>query len=714
MLKPLTSVTLRTERDVVQARQVGRDVAASLGFDRQDQIRVATATSEMARNAFRYARNGKVEFQLDADVPQRLVIRVSDGGPGIPHLQDVFDGVYQSTTGMGKGIVGTRRLMDAFDISTSDTGTVVVMEKGVPVTTPVVTETSLARLQKQLQQLAPPSPFDEIETQNQELLKTLAELRSRQEELVLLNRELEDTNRGVVALYAELEERADFLRRVSDLKTTFLSNMSHEFRTPLNSVISLSRMLLEDDEAASLSPEQRKQVRFIAKSAQDLSEMVNDLLDIAKVEAGKVVIRPKAFAVLDLFSALRGMLKPLLADNTSLDLTFETPDETLPEFYTDEGKLSQILRNLISNAIKYTQQGEVRVSVTREDEIAVFAVTDTGLGIAKEDQERIFQEFVQLDNPLQAKSKGTGLGLPLCRKLATLLGGTLTVRSELGRGSTFTARIPIALSGHDLPAEDRVSMPQPHASIPILIVEDNKETAFLYDTYVRGTEFSLTHASNEYQARELLSEMRPAAVLMDLYLNETPSWELMRDSVQRGIPTVVASVTEEAKGATAIGAAAVLTKPVSPELFLETLRSLTRKQMPKRILLVDDNEVSRYVLRQHLSEFDAAVAEARDGREALQLANSLNPDLIFLDLLMPDMSGFEVMQQLKSGPATRHIPVVIHSSMTLDGREHAAIIRSAAAVLAKDARSYAADHAQVRNILTELGFATAFHSTVNG
>src|SRR5690242_11915973 len=276
MMKPLTSISLRTERDVVQARQAGRDVAAALGFDRQDQIRVATATSEMARNAFRYAKNGKVEFLLETEVPQRFVIRIDDAGPGIPHLNDVLDGMYQSTTGMGKGIVGTKRLMDAFDIKQSPSGTTVVMLKEIPVTTPVVTEVSLERLQRQLQKQTPANPYDEIESQNQELLKTLAELRSRQEELVLLNRELEDTNRGVVALYAELEERADFLRRVSDLKTSFLSNMSHEFRTPLNSIISLSRMLMEDEEAASLTTEQRKQVRFIAKSAQDLSEMVND------------------------------------------------------------------------------------------------------------------------------------------------------------------------------------------------------------------------------------------------------------------------------------------------------------------------------------------------------------------------------------------------------------------------------------------------------
>ena len=198
-----------------------------------------------------------------------------------------------------------------------------------------------------------------MERQNQELLKTLQELRARQEELALLNRELEDTNRGVVALYAELDERADYLRRASELKTKFLSNVSHEFRTPLNSIISLARMLM-DKMDGELTAEQDKQVRYIESSARDLQEMVNDLLDLAKVEAGKIRIRAKTFEVHELFSALKGMLKPLLADNTSIDLIFEEPVGLRP-LHTDEGKVSQIVRNLISNALKFTPNGRVSV-----------------------------------------------------------------------------------------------------------------------------------------------------------------------------------------------------------------------------------------------------------------------------------------------------------------------------------------------------------------
>src|SRR5262249_20502651 len=202
--------------------------------------------------------------------------------------------------------------------------------------------------------------LEEVRQQNQELLRTLGELQKRQTELRQLNRELEDTNRGVVALYAELDEKADYLRRASEMKSRFLSNMSHEFRTPLNSIQSLARLLLDRSDG-DLMPEQEKQVSYIRKAAEDLTELVNDLLDLAKVEAGKVIVRPTEFEAGPLFGALRGMLRPLLTHNASVALVFEEP-VGVPTLNTDESKVSQILRNFISNALKFTERGEVRVS----------------------------------------------------------------------------------------------------------------------------------------------------------------------------------------------------------------------------------------------------------------------------------------------------------------------------------------------------------------
>src|SRR6202042_3752225 len=248
--------------------------------------------------------------------------------------------------------------------------------KTLPPTVSEVTSSSVKAISAKLASGNAIDPFDEIERQNQELLKTLAELKEKQDQLADLNQELEDTNRGVVALYAELEQHADDLRRVSDLKTSFLSNLSHEFRTPLNSIASLSSLLLGRFDG-DLSPEQEKQVNYIQRSAAELSELVNDLLDLAKVEAGKIEVKPRHFEVQDLFGALRGMLKPLLSGNT-VDLSFDAASD-LPPLYTDEGKVSQILRNLISNALKFTPSGYVRVTAQMPSpDSVVFSVEDSG------------------------------------------------------------------------------------------------------------------------------------------------------------------------------------------------------------------------------------------------------------------------------------------------------------------------------------------------
>ena len=399
-----------------------------------------------------------MQFSLLLDLPQQLEIVVSDSGPGISNLDDILDGRYKSDTGMGMGIIGTKRLMDEFDLSSDSNGTRVRLSKRLPRHAALLTSRSAQKLTEQLRKREPETAFEEVERQNQELLKTLQELRARQEELALLNRELEDTNRGVVALYAELDERADYLRRASELKTKFLSNVSHEFRTPLNSIISLARMLM-DKMDGELTAEQDKQVRYIESSARDLQEMVNDLLDLAKVEAGKIRIRAKTFEVHELFSALKGMLKPLLADNTTIDLIFEEPVGLRP-LHTDEGKVSQIVRNLISNALKFTPVGECRFARQAVgDDRVLFEVSDTGIGIAPEHHETVFQEFSQIENPLQDRHRGTGLGLPLCRNLACCSADDCGWKALREKDRHFSLKSPSSMS--EMPTLPMIQTPCP-------------------------------------------------------------------------------------------------------------------------------------------------------------------------------------------------------------------------------------------------------------
>lgn len=678
-------LALRTERDVVQARQSAREVAAELGLDNQDQIRMATATSEIARNAFRYARNGKVQFAVSLDQPQYLEVTVSDSGPGIPNLDAILEGRYKSTTGMGMGIVGTRRLMDDFAIEASPAGTTVRMVKRIPVRHALITQRAARELNQKLQKRTSENPYAEIEQQNQELLKTLQELRARQEELELLNHELEDTNRGVVALYAELDERADYLRRASELKTKFLSNVSHEFRTPLNSIISLARLLL-DRLDGDLTAEQAKQVGFIESSARDLQEMVNDLLDLAKVEAGKIRIRPKEFEVHELFSALKGMLKPLLADNTSVELIFEDTS-SLQRLYTDEGKVSQILRNLISNALKFTPSGQVRIAAEADGNNVLFTVRDTGIGIPPEHHEHIFREFSQLENPLQDRHRGTGLGLPLCRNLALLLGGRIWLESELGKGSAFYVSIPFVYVGEAVDPREAESLPAPdfHRA-PVLFLEDNSETARIFESYLRNTEFQPILAPSVAQAEVWTARHTPVAVISDVHLEDDTAWGFLGRLRERlpALPLIATSIFEESGRAADRGADLFLPKPLERDSLLRELRRLTIQSGTRRLLLVDDNDVSRYILRELLHYPWLEIDEARNGREALAALGRKMPDGLILDLLMPDIGGLQILRQLRSSPATENLPVLIYTSKLLDEQESAQLESLGARIVRKE------------------------------
>jgi signal transduction histidine kinase len=269
-------------------------------------------------------------------------------------------------------------------------------------------------------------------------------------DLATLEAELAETNKGVVALYAELDDNAIQLREAADLKSRFLSYMSHEFRTPLASITSIADLLISGMDG-QLNGEQQKQLKFVQGSVRELTEMVDDLLDLAKVEAGRISISPEWFEMVDLFSALRGIFRPIVA-NSEVALIFEEPD-SIPRLFTDDKKLSQILRNFISNALKFTSEGEVRVTAKlRDDGRIEFAVTDTGIGIAAEHLPTLFADFVQLDSRIQKRLRGTGLGLSLAKKFAELLGGDVSVESELGKGSRFSVRIPLRYGGGARPA----------------------------------------------------------------------------------------------------------------------------------------------------------------------------------------------------------------------------------------------------------------------
>ena len=440
----ILQVGIDSEPDVVMVRQRARQISALLGFGVQDQVRVATAVSEVARCAYGRLSGGRAQFALDLQAqPQRLSVTIrADGGALRPGALPPGAEAESPALQFDKAIVTAQRLMDGCAVQAdAGTGLHVLMYKELA-PRQRLDGAGLDRLGAALAASPVQNTYAEMQQQNRELGMALAELRERQDDLLALTRELEDTNRGVVALYAEIEEKAERLRKADEMKSRFLSNTSHELRTPLSSIRALAKLLL-DRMDGELTVEQERQVGFIASAASDLSELVNDLLDLAKIEAGKVQLNIAPIEIGNLFSALKGMLRPLSRNPSEVDLVFVVPESPQP-LLSDEGKVAQILRNFISNALKFTEAGQIVVELRANDEPGrvTFAVSDTGIGIDPDNLQLIFEEFSQIEHPLQRRSKGTGLGLPLCRKLATLLGGTVDVHSVAGAGSTFFLHLP--------------------------------------------------------------------------------------------------------------------------------------------------------------------------------------------------------------------------------------------------------------------------------
>lgn len=684
MNHPLLTLSVSAELDVVSARQRARQLAELLGFDTQDQTRIATAVSEIARNAAAYAKGGKVEFSLEGrTAPQLFVVKVSDKGPGIRDLQTILEGRYRSATGMGIGLLGTKRLMDSFEVQSTLDGTTVTLRKLIVSKSGFVGPAQIQQIAKSLDTQRPTDHLSEIRQQNRELLTTLEELRKRQDELHRLNRELEDTNRGVVALYAELEERAHHLRRADEVKTRFLSNMTHEFRTPVNSILALSGLLM-DRADGELNIEQERQVGYIRKAAADLSELINDLLDLARVEAGKVVIRTNEFEVANLFGALRGMLKPLLVSQ-SVSLVFEDPD-ALPSLNTDESKISQILRNFISNALKFTERGEIRVRAYFDgvDRMS-FSVADTGLGIPATDLKRIFEEFGQLENPIQRKVKGTGLGLPLSKRLAELLGGEVTVLSEVGKGSTFTVTVPCVYAGSDSDDVTSVKLPKVEEGLlPILAIEDHAEDRLVYDRLLRGSQFQLISVSNLRQAADVLRGFVPKAILLDVMFGHQDAWKFLAELKEKPatsrIPVLMVTSIDDRAKAESLGADAYGIKPIQRGWLLEQLQRLVFR---RTALIIDDEETSRYTMRQLLRRAGWEVAEASNGPDGIARALSLSIEIIFLDMSMPEMTGMEVLRRIRGIPSLADKRVFMSSAAALTSDEAVEVQALNAGVLPK-------------------------------
>jgi len=436
----LLRLTLSGGQSVFQLRQCGREVAAAVGLEFQDRIRVATALSDLGRILLTGEVPLVVEFEV-ADHALRVRLRTAAKGNEADQ----------------PGWKTAQRLLDEFAVEEADLALTITVTKNLPPGAPGLSGKQLTRLRETVDALTGREAVDELRTQNEELLATLDALEAKRRELVHLNEELEETNRGVmalysqlteeleetnrgvVALYAELDNKTIELNRASAAKNRFWSNVSHEVRTPVNAIVGLARLLLGPG-ADPLTDDQRHQLELVERSGAGLLALVNELLDVAKAESGRLV---PVLAPVDprlLFAQVRDMFVATTA-TSGVDLVFvEAPAATL---VTDEKLLAHILRNLVSNSLKFTESGSVRVAVEADaGGDWVFRVTDTGIGIDAAHLDHVFEEFHQVPNPLQARSPGTGLGLPYARTLAQVLGGSLELSSQAGVGTEVTVRLP--------------------------------------------------------------------------------------------------------------------------------------------------------------------------------------------------------------------------------------------------------------------------------
>ncbi|WP_307868295.1 ATP-binding protein [Umezawaea beigongshangensis] len=571
----LLRTAVHGEPDVFLVRQRGRQVAAAVGFDGQDQIRVATALSDVGRELVRQSLTSAVVFALRLAPRVALVVELSwRGGPA-------------RTTGPGWDTAD--RLLDEVHVTAGDEGGTVVLVKRLPGGVVAPSPEHLIRVRRELGTPIGSTALDELRAQNQELLETLETLEQKGRELERLNdeleetnrgvvalykelsEELEETNRGVVALYAELDEKSTQLREAAEARTRFWSNISHELRTPVNSVVGLTRLLAAQG-ADPLTADQRRQVELINDSGATLLALVNELLDTAKAESGSMRPQPVPVDLGYVVVQLRGALQPMIRSGEVELVADDLP--ALPPFVTDETMLVRILRNVLSNGLKFTVRGEVRLSVhlAEDGRHLHFVVTDTGIGIPADQQDRVFEEFHQVPGALQVGAGGTGLGLSYARKLARILGGDLALRSEPGRGTEVTLRLPVG-------ALDDIPLTPVGTA---LLVDGNEESRALLKDVIGDLAHVVVEAADGRTGLTAATTERPGLVFLDADAPFVTGAEILsvlrRDANFSAVPAVVVCTAESAALHLTVSGLAASLLP-RRQISTETVRQAVREAL---------------------------------------------------------------------------------------------------------------------------------------
>jgi signal transduction histidine kinase/CheY-like chemotaxis protein len=486
-----------------------------------------------------------------------------------------------------------------------------------------------------------------------------------------------------VRLLDELRAKSAALELASQHKSQFLANMSHELRTPLNAIIGLSEMLFTN-EARFGTEKATEPLRRVHRAGTHLLGLINQVLDLSKIEAGKLELNPEQVNLAPLIDEVAGTARQLAIQNKNW-LTVHFSNE-LGSLLVDAMRLRQVLLNLLSNACKFTKGGEVTLSVIRtkapERDWIEFTVTDTGIGMTAEQQDRLFEDFTQADRSTARRYGGTGLGLAITRRLVHMMGGEVTVASEPGSGSRFTVRLPAVAEPHDGAAGEDAPPPD-----SILVIDDDPVARELISDQLIAEGFSVVTAAGGLEGLKRARELRPLAITLDVMMPDLDGWSVLaalrQDPRLAEIPVIMVTILDEQRRGMALGVAGYLTKPIDRERLRGVIRRLRMPQRKARILLVDDDELQRRRVRLWLEAEQWTVDEAENGRAALARVENARPDVILLDLLTPE-NGFALVAALQANADWSHVPVIVITAHDLDEKDRARLNAGIESVLVKD------------------------------